>query len=100
MEDVEAADDALERRLSDPAPRVAPALREGERHELELDVDPLKGLRDRLPAGRARGCEGDDLVAPRRGLHQSGERAAHVVAHPGERVRERRDVVDDPHGAS
>ena len=100
VEDVEAAEKALERGPAEPAPGVAPALRERQRHEPELDVDPVERARDRLPPGGARGRERDDLVRSARGLDEPGQRAADVVADPRQRVRQRRDVVDDPHGAT
>ena len=94
----ETADEALQRRPADPAPGVAPALREGQRHELELDVDAVERARDRASPGRARGRESNELVRTCRGLDEAGERAADVIADTRQRMRERADVVDDPHG--
>ena len=98
VEDVEVAEDALERGAAEPAPGIAPALRERQRHEAELDVEPVERTRNRPAAGRARRRERDDLVRPGRRLDEPGERAADVVADAGQRMRERADVVDDPHG--
>ena len=99
VEDVEAAEEALERGPAEPAPRVAPALRERQRHEPELDVEPVERARDRLPPGGARRRERDELVLPARRLDEPGERAADVVADaPSAECDKRRDVVDDPHG--
>ncbi len=86
VEDVEPADDALQRGPAEPAPGVAPALGEGERDEPELDVEPGERARDRAAAVGARGREGDELVPPRRRLDEPAERAADVVADAGQRV--------------
>ena len=83
---------------AEPAPGVAPALREGQRHEPELDVEPVERTRDRLAPARARRRERDDLVLARARLDEPGERAADVVADARPRMRERADVEHDPHG--
>ena len=59
-----------------------------------------ESLLEPLPREHAHGREGDDLVLRPSGLGQPAERAPQVVADPRTRVRERRCVDDDAHGAS
>ena len=83
---------------AEPAPALAPEVREREELERELDGDALERSGDRLLPLRARGREGDDLVLAGGGLSQTRQRPAEVRADPRARVRERRDVERDPHG--
>ena len=96
VEDVEVSDDALCRRPAGTAPGRSQRVCRGNERQLSLDVHPVERCFDRAPAARTRGSERDDVVPTR--LREPEQRAADVVADPGERVRQRRDVDDDPHG--
>ena len=98
VEHVERSQEALGRRPLRAAPGRAPAVRERQEADLQLDVDPRERLGNRLFPARARRRERDDLVPPAGRLDEPRERAADVVADPAQRMRQRRDVEGDPHG--
>ena len=99
VEHVDRAEEALDARPAEPAPALAPEVREGEELERELDGDALERGGDRLLPLRARGREGDDLVLAGGCLGETRQRPAEVRADPRPRMRERRDVEGDPHGS-
>jgi hypothetical protein len=71
---------------------------ERHRHDALADIERLERLvEERAPTDADR-PEGEELV-PVAGLGHPRERAEDVVAHAGPWMRERRDVVRDPHGA-
>ena len=95
---LERAEPPLGRRVSDHRPRGAPRVRERERHEPQLDVDPGERLRDdALPGGRGRRERDDVVTVLGRDLGEAAERAADVVVHPGSLVGQRADVEGDSH---
>ena len=64
------------------------------RFSTRIDRESLLDARRTL---EARGCKCDNVVLLTRCLHETGEGPADVVADPGRRMRERRDVDDDSH---
>jgi hypothetical protein len=97
VEHVDGAEKALYRGPADAAPALAPVVREREEAQARLDRYPGKRGRDPPLSLRARRRERNDLVLGPCCKNETGEGAADVVAHPGPRVRERRDVEGDPH---
>ena len=95
VEDVELADDALDRRPPEPAPERPERVRSRHDGQHAVEIHTGEGALDLAPAAYARRREGDDIVAAR--LDEAEQGAADVVADAGSRVRERRDVDDDSH---
>ena len=97
MEHVEAPEQALGGRSSDPAPQRPDRMRSRKRPEAEVDVGA--GERRSNPARplETRGGEGDDLVLPGGYLDEPRERATDVVPDPERRMAQRAHVHDDPH---
>jgi hypothetical protein len=76
VKDVDRADEALERRPPEPAPRLAPVVGEGQKSQPEVDPDAVESRGDRPEAARARRREGDDLVLAVRRLDEPRQRPA------------------------
>ena len=95
MEDVEVADDALQAGRH-ARPRLAPGVGDGQRPHVPLDRHAVQRGLDVARAALARRREGDDVLGAR--LEQAAQHPADVVADPRARMRERRDVDDDPQG--
>jgi hypothetical protein len=97
VERVEPADEPLGGRPTETAPRPAHRVREGQRHDPPLCVDPVQRGVEAVAAAEGRRRERDELVFPAGRLRHPPQRAADVVADAGPRMRQRTDVVDDPH---
>jgi hypothetical protein len=99
VQHVEGSEPALCRRVAEPRPRGAPAVRAEERPQAQLHRDAVQRLRDHAPALRRRRRERDHLVAVARcRLGEAGERASDVVVDARPLVGQRRHVERDPHG--
>src|SRR4029078_4536710 len=97
VEDVESASEPVDRHAAEAAPHRPQRVRGGNLEEPALDVDALERtlyLGTTVPAHER---AGDDFVT-RAG--EADERSADVVADAGARMRQRRDVDDDPHAAA
>ena len=100
VENVERAEQALERRAADAAPGLPPVVRERQQAAASARRGmPVERLGDPRAAragssARRRRSRG----RPPRRLGEPGERAADVVADARPLVRERADVERDPHG--
>ena len=96
VEDVEGADDVLERRPAEPRPRGAQRMRGRHDRQAPLRSHAVERALDHPPAGPRHRREGDDVV--RASLCQAEQRSADVVADARPRMGQRRDVDDDLHG--
>ena len=99
VQHVERAEQALGRGTTAPAPPGAQRVRGRQRPEAELDVDPSSACRIRAGPRRLVGAKATISCRPPGRFGQSRERAADVVPDPGQRMRQRRHVDDDPHRA-
>jgi hypothetical protein len=97
VEGVELAEEPLDGRAAEPAPRGPDGMGRRQPPGPELDVDRGECRPDPLRAADARGRERDDLVLARGGLDQPAERALHVVPDAEQVVAQRADVERDPH---
>ena len=93
------ADEALRRRPAEAPPGAADGVGERERDDAPLCGDPVERVLEASSTPDRSGCERDELVLAAVRAGHSGERAADVVADAGPRMRQRTDVVDDPHGS-
>ena len=98
VEDVDGAEEALDRGAAETAPGLPPLVGEGQEPQPEGERQAGQNLGDPPHPLRAGRREGDDLVPPARDVAEPFERAANVVADSGQLVRERADVEGDPHG--
>ena len=95
VEDVEPADEPLDRGPAAATPRRPQRVRD-ERGP-HLDVEPGQCLLDPLPPAPSRGPEGDQLVLAAGRFREPCDHAADVVPNPGEGAGKRTDVDDDAH---
>jgi hypothetical protein len=94
VEDVEGADDRLDRRPPEPAPGAPPRLRSRQQRQSQLDGKPGERLADAALATRPGRAERDHLDT-RAG--KPCDEPAQVVADPRARAGERADVDDNAH---
>jgi hypothetical protein len=95
VKDVEAADEPFDRTSSEPAPAGPPVMRpRRDDDEPALDRNAVERLLDPALSGRRHERERDDVVLAA-GFGQASKHPEDVVADPGSRQRERRDVDDD-----
>ena len=94
VEDVEAPEPPLSRRALQPRPGSSPRVRKRQHEQAPLHVDAAERLFDGSLSADGHRSEGDDVCAD---FDESSQRAEHVVADPGARVRQRRNVERDSH---
>ena len=98
LQDVEVADEPLGCGTAECRPRAPDYMTEGNRDRLALEREIAECTLEGCTAADAHRTEGDELVVSVHRKH-SFQRAEDVVADARSRMRERRDVVGDPHGA-
>ena len=99
VHDVEVAEELLRGRTPEGTPCAPGRVRERDGEEALLDRQAVERLVEQAAPADARGTERDDLAFRARRLEHALQRSQDVVADARSRMRERRDVVGDPHGA-
>ena len=99
LENVEATDEPLGRRPSEPAPGPARRVRERDGEKPLFRRHAVQRALEQRAAADADRTERDQIALARRGLGDPAQRAEDVVADARPRMREGRHVVGDPHGA-
>jgi hypothetical protein len=99
VQHVGSAEEALRRRTPEPAPGRANRVAERNGRDASLDRKITERGVEHLPASDADRTEGHELVRSVGSLGHSLQGAEDVVPDARPRMRERRDVVRDPHGA-
>src|ERR687887_1743953 len=94
VEDVEPAEEPLERQATELAPGHPDGVSDRERHELLVDVDRFERLPYPRRSAQPRRRERDDLVLSGR-RREPADHSQQVIPDPRSRQRERADVDDD-----
>jgi hypothetical protein len=94
---VDVAEQPLDGRVAESAPRGPDGVRRRQPPGTEFDADAVECRPNPLRPAHARRREGDDLVLASRGLDEPAERALHVVPDAEQLVTQRADVERDPH---
>src|SRR6266536_1065146 len=100
MQHVRVTEEPLRRWTPQPAPGCANRVSKWHRRDVPLDRKVRQSLVEQLPPANADRTEGDQLLRSVRRLHHPPQSAEDVVADARPRMRERRDVIRDPHGAA
>src|ERR671934_1322780 len=94
VEDVEPAEEPLERQATELAPGHPDGVSDRERHELLVDVDRFERLPYPRRSAQPRRRERDDLVLSGR-RREPVDHSQQIIPDPRSRQRERADVDDD-----
>ena len=99
VQHVRLTEEAFSRRASEPAPDRSHGVCERHGREAPSDRKVRQRQVEELPPTDADRAEGDQLVRSICRLHHALQGTEDVISDARARMRQRRDVVGDPHGA-